>query len=977
MACRLFSHAQGFGSLVEQSLDLKNSFTITQYSTKHGLPQSQVIDIFSKKSGELILSTANGIVLFNGSEFKELDSDVKYKKFIYTHLYWDEKNELLIGRGEQSKPHVIYPYYKSLGNYLAYYTKDDSIFCVAPDGNIFAAGIPGFHFKQVVSTGLNLPKCVLYTKKGLLIGNLEGLYRYDPISAKCIKLLNGQFEKIKVDPNTDQIYALSTADLWLIGDTISKVFSINNPAIDNRCLDLEFVEDYAVFVATTQGLYEISDGYTDHYDKQTMPSVYLYSLYYNKSEDCLFVGTGEKGLLKLQFKNCYSYAARQGFSRTSSPNSIIQTKNGEVLLAESNGILLRMGIDTIYPLTVEMGSYASLTEIDGILYAGTWGAGLKLLKGKKLMDSLQMPELPDNSVHSVFRDSRGNIWVGTGYGIARGTSAAGIRTVFEKEIKAQVITFYELRNKQICIGTNDGVFIVDKQDRIVKHISAAMGLEGKQVRSFLEDEEGKLWIGTYDGGLYCFHKGRLTNINKIKNARLHRDVFCLAQDGYGYLFITSNHGLWRIKKTDLDSFYYRKLNYLVPFYYGEEAGILNTEFNGGFQNNFLRTKGGHFYFPALQGAVALIPEESTFRKLVPTIDEIIINDTLKTIKSTVFQRETYSLQFSFSCVNYSNKYNVYYQYKLDGAQAAGWSQLQKNATINFRMLPPGKYTFSVRAIDAFNDRDPATANYSFEILPYFYETLWFKIAFVIIISLLVFLITFIRIKAVRKKQVEKEKAKRRIAELELNVLLAQMNPHFIFNSLNSLKYFLNTEDIKRADEFIDNFSFLLRKVMIYSDEKFISIADEIAMLQAYIGLESIRMNNRFSYTIEADEDIGAKLIPTFIIQPFVENAIKHGFATSEEYCNLHITFRHSNNIICCIIDDDGIGRKKAGEMKADFLTHESKGISNVLERIAIKKESYGKEISIEIVDKKDYTGKARGTMVVINIEEINDTYNYS
>jgi hypothetical protein len=441
--------------------------------------------------------------------------------------------------------------------------------------------------------------------------------------------------------------------------------------------------------------------------------------------------------------------------------------------------------------------------------------------------------------------------------------------------------------------------------------------------------------------------------------------------------MTSNHGLWRIRQKDLDDFYYEKLSYLVPFYYGEESGILNTEFNGGFQNNYLQTRNGHFYFPTVEGLVAHIPDQPEFRKLRPVINEIIINDTLNSSRRKTLDRETYSLQFNFPCVNFSAKYNVYYQYKLEGSQNSDWSGLQKGTTINFKILPPGRYTFHVRAIDAFNDRHPAEASYSFEILPYFYETTWFKVLFVLVVSLLVFFVTFVRIREVRKKQVEKEKVQRRIAELELNVLLAQMNPHFIFNSLNSLKYFLNTEDIARADEFIDNFAFLLRKVMIYSNEKFIAISDEIAMLNAYIGLENIRMNNKFSYTIEADPGMEEKLIPTFIIQPFVENAIKHGFANSEESCNLNITFRYGNNIICCIIDDDGVGRERAKELRAEHQLHESKGISNVLERIAIKKESYGKKISIEIVDKKDYTGKARGTMVVINIEEIDDTHNYN
>jgi hypothetical protein len=967
------------GYLIEPSLKLKNSFTITQYSTKHGLPQNQVISMTARPDGELIISTANGIVEFNGAEFSEIPKDERYKKYVYTDIYWNDTHRMLIGSGQFRRPYVLYPYYKQIGNYVSYFTQSDSIYCINMEGGVFAARFPELSFKQFASTGIRDVICSYMTEDAIFLGTPKALYRYDKKDKTSKAIVSGFFKTIKTKPGTQELYALSTKGLWKIGDSLQQVFSLNDPRDGYYCLDFAFT-DWAIFISSTSGLYEVTDEYVEYHGKNSqLPSVFFHSLHYNKNENCLFVGTTDKGLLKLQFKDCYFFSSAQGFGPTPSIGSVIQTKKGEVLVNETTKTILKVGIDTVYDYTggtTPYGAFGVLAEISDTVYAGTWGAGIWRYKNGRKIDSIISPALPDNSIHAIFQDSKGIIWAGSSHGIAKGKTAKSMKPCLIKETRAEVITFYELKNGNICVGTNEGAYIIDG-DRVIEHIGVSMGLTGREVRCFYEDEEGKLWIGTYGGGLYCFRKGKLTSINKMKNARLDKDVFCLAPDECGCFYMTSNHGLWRIRQKDLDDFYYGKLGYLVPFYYGEESGILNTEFNGGFQNNYLKTRNGHFYFPTVEGLVAHIPDHPEFRKLRPLIDEVIINDTLNSGGQKVLERETYSLQFNFPCVTFSSKYNVYYQYRLEGSQNSDWSGLQKSIAINFKMLPPGNYTFYVRAIDAFNDRNPEVASWSFEILPYFYETTWFKTLFVLLISLLVFFITFFRIREVRRKQVEKEKVQRRIAELELNVLLAQMNPHFIFNSLNSLKYFLNVEDIARADEFIDNFSFLLRKVMIYSNEKFISIADEIAMLNAYIGLENIRMNNKFSYTIEADEGIEEKLIPTFIIQPFVENAIKHGFANSEESCNLSISFRYANNIICCIIDDDGVGREKAKELKAEYLLHESKGIANVLERIAIKKESYGKKISIEIVDKKDYTGKARGTMVVINIEEIDDTNDYN
>ncbi len=839
-------------------------------------------------------------------------------------------------------------------------------------GKIFGADFKDLALKEIVTTSLRDPNCFYPSGNTVFVGKDDGLYKYNILNNSSVKLYDGTFTKIMFSETTNKIYALSTKTLYELTNSFQPVFTLANEKREDLCFDFEIIDSLTMFIATTNGLYEINDGEQDYYSKKSsLPSASLYSLYYNKYEDALFVGSGDKGLLKLQFKNCYSFSTNEGFGQTCSLSSLIKTKEGKVLIAESSGTLFQMGADTTQAFIKDKKSYTSLQEVEDVIWAGTWGGGAFLIRNNEIVDSIYYPKhLPDNTVHCVLKDAFGNIWVGTENGLARGKDVSSIRPALQKEVTGHIITLYELKDHRICVGGSKGAFIVDQKHGTVNHIGESMGLKGREVRCFKEDNEGKIWMGTYGGGLYCYHKNKLTNINEIKNSCLDKDVFCIAEDTFGYYYITSNHGLWRLNIKALNEFYYGRLNHLIPFHYNEESGILNAEFNGGFQNNYLRTKSGHFYFPTLQGIVVTTPEEPISRKLKPIINQIIINDTLADLNIHTLEKETYSVQFKFSCVNFSNKLNIYYQYKLKGSDNEEWSSLQKSTIINFKLLPPGKYVFYIRAIGGFNDKNPEEVQFAFEVLPYFYETLWFKTTMVAIISIVVFLIMYFRVKAIRKKQLEHKKNKRRFAELELNVLLAQMNPHFIFNSLNSLKYFLNVNDLKKADEFLDHFSFLLRKVMIYSSEKFISLSEETALLHAYIELEKIRLNDRFVFTIEMEEAISEKLIPTFIIQPFVENAIKHGFVNSSEKCNLHISFTRSGNTICCIVDDDGVGRKKAEEMKQGSMAHESKGISNVRERMAIKKNAYGKEISIKIIDKKDELGNSKGTRVIINIEEI-------
>lgn len=964
----LFLQSQSSGQFIDASQDIKIPFTISQFSTKQGLPQSQVIDLIAKKNGALIISTANGIVEYNGNEFIDFLQSNKYKEHIYTKLIWHEKSQKLFGNELSGNCYLLYPTYIALPKCKSSCLANDSIFSIANNGDIFGASVMNLEFKKLKSTGVINANCLLSHKNNFLIGNHDSLYEFSRKNNSTKSLLAGDFTELKPNPYDSSLYCLSTRDIYKITNkNILKVFQLQDFNLAQICQDIDFIDDKEFFVATSGGLYQVTPEYADLYSKKSaLPSSFLQSLFYNKDENCLFIGTGEKGLLKLQLKNCYSFSSREGFGETSSLSSIIKTKQGEVLIGETLGRLFKLGIDTVYTKENIRASFASLAEIDDIVFAGTWGEGVKLIKDNKIIGTLNSPgNLPNSFVHASFKDKIGRIWIGTSNGIAQGKNIKDISPILTTTIKREIICFYELRNGNICVGGSDGVYIINKENKIIKHIGYELGLEGKEVRCFYEDKEGKLWIGVYNGGLFCYFQNKLTSINKLKNAMLDNDVFCLAKDDYGYFYITSNHGLWRLKESDLNDFYYRKLNYLVPFHYMEEVGILNTEFNGGFQNNYLKTKLSHFYFPSIQGVVIVTPEEPKFRKLNTNINSVFVNDTLFNGINPEFNRNTYSLQFDFSCINFLSKYNVYYQYKLENDKLSDWSSLQKNNSVSFKLLPPGTYTFSVRAIDAFNDKDPQTASFIFSIKAMYYETFWFKALMVLLFLGLTVFVGRLRVQSYRRKSEEKEKTRREIAELELKAIQSQMNPHFVFNSLNSIKYFLSNNDTVTADKYIDHFSFLIRNFLDYTSINFIEIGEEIKILTSYLELEKMRLNNKFDYKIVSNPIYKNTLIPTFLLQPFVENAVKHGFASSQKNHLLVITFDFEINRIICTIDDDGIGIDKSQALKSQNTKRSSKGIALAKEKVSILKETQDMNVEIEVIDKK--TISAEGTLIKIII----------
>lgn len=961
------SFSQTNGHLIEQSLGIKVPFTITQYSTREGLPQSQVAEIEVKKNGHLIISTANGIVEFNGVSFKSMKISDECKKHIFTKLFWVDDSQTLIGTETGASLSQIYPSFIET-IFKAPFVVNDSLFCISEMGDIYYSKTNNLKYKKLFASTIKNAKCMCFKSPNFYIGSSEGLYKYNLLKNETTKLLKGEFLSLLINPFNNLVYAVGSNEIFKINKEPVKVFEIENRNV--LCKDIAFIDSSEFFVATTKGLYQVGKGYKDLYTKKnTLPSEYIECLYYNKQENCLFVGTGEKGLLRLQLKNCYSFAEAQGFKTASSISSIIKTTSNDVLVSEYCCNIYKIGVDTIYPYTDVTSGYASLAEIDSVIFAGTWGNGVKLIKNKKLIGQLSYPNnLPDPNVHGVFKDSKGGIWISTNNGIAWGAKSEEIKPLHPKRITDLIVVFYELKNNNVCIGGSNGVFILDQNKNIITKLDKSNGLVAKEIRSFYEDTEGKLWIGTYDGGLYCYYKNNLVQINSMKNAMLDKDAFCLAKDSFGYLFITSNHGLWRINENDLNNFYYKKTDYLVPFFYGEETGILNTEFNGGFQNNYLKTKQNHFYFPTIQGLVIVTPEQPVFRKLNIVLDKILVNDTFSSVNQTVFNRNVYSLQFDFSCISFVSKYNVYYQYKIvHDNETAQWSALQKNQSVSFKLLVPGKYTFVIRAIDAFNDPNPTEIKYKFEILPYFYETFWFKVILLLLIISVVSTFTRYRIQIFRRKGIEKERQKRQLAELELKVLQSQMNPHFIFNCLNSIKYFISIHDDKNANDFIDYFSVLLRKFIGYSESSFITIDEEAKVLESYLELEKRRSDPPFTTILQIPEELFQIKIPTFLIQPFVENAIKHGIFNSFEKCHLQIIFKIEINNLICIIDDTGIGRKKSNEINRKKNYHVSKGLNLINDKIQSIKEVYNIDIKILIEDKEDTQGNSLGTKVILQI----------
>jgi two-component system sensor histidine kinase YesM len=213
--------------------------------------------------------------------------------------------------------------------------------------------------------------------------------------------------------------------------------------------------------------------------------------------------------------------------------------------------------------------------------------------------------------------------------------------------------------------------------------------------------------------------------------------------------------------------------------------------------------------------------------------------------------------------------------------------------------------------------------------------------------------------------------KKKNKEIALQSLRREMNPHFIFNSLNSVNQFISQNKELEANKYLTNYSNLMRNMMENSNKDFVSLSTEIEQLKKYLELEHLRFHDKFDFKIEVDEtvDTDAVFVPNMIIQPHLENAIWHGLRYKEDKGFLLLKFDFRNDKIVAIIDDNGIGLTKSNELKTqNQKVHQSRGLTNTKERIALLNELYKKEITFQIKEKE---APQTGTVVEIIFPHFN------
>jgi hypothetical protein len=359
--------------------------------------------------------------------------------------------------------------------------------------------------------------------------------------------------------------------------------------------------------------------------------------------------------------------------------------------------------------------------------------------------------------------------------------------------------------------------------------------------------------------------------------------------------------------------------------------------------------------------LADLPDDNQIPELI--LNAVEVNDVKQKFTSQEkptyrFDHNRFTFEFALKTLKYRTE--ILYQYKLEGIDESWQTNSYGDNRIEYKSLPSGEYSFRYRT--SYRGNLSGEKTFVFAIATPFWRLWWFWT----LCAALFVLATYFVYTAQTKRQKVLAQNQRALVASKLTAIQSQMNPHFIFNSLNSIQDLVLRQDGENAYNYISKFAFLVRKVLAFSEEEFIDIEDEFQMLNVYLELEELRFRKDFEFEIihEDPEDV---MIPPMIIQPFVENALKHGLLHKKGEKRLKILTFLEEHSLRCIIEDNGVGREKSAQInKRKSQKHDSFSVKSIRSRFDILKSKYGGELGVEFEDLYE-KNQATGTRVILKI----------
>jgi ligand-binding sensor domain-containing protein len=474
----------------------------------------------------------------------------------------------------------------------------------------------------------------------------------------------------------------------------------------------------------------------------------------------------------------------------------------------------------------------------------------------------------------------------------------------------------------------------------------------------------QVWVGCYSGGaaVYDVKEKKWTRIHTLNSPLPNNQVNSLLADKENNVWLFTSNGMarWDVSKKKLRSF-------------TSENGLPFSFFD-----NYTQQLLPDGRIVACSGIHLLVfnpAETNREQQLPPPVLTDIDFRRMEKMHIVFAGKELISLKpphhsFTafFSARTYGNMKDIAYRCKLIGFDQQ-WQETE--SYVSYKNLPAGTYSLHVMYRNANGQWSADAELFSFRILPPFYETWWFRAGVLVLLAALIWLVAALRIRQIKRREEEKTTLEKQWAELEMKALRAQMNPHFIFNSMNSVNSYILNNDPQAASEYIARFAKLIRLILDNSNSALVTLNQEKELLENYLLAESMRFDQPFQWRIYIAPEIDPFTVklPSMLLQPYVENAIWHGLQhRANGGGKLNISFFMQGQSMVCCIEDNGIGRAAAAAIQQKRpQAHRSHGLHINSARLEMISRRMGKPAGAVITDLTDDNGIASGTRVEITL----------
>ena len=949
---------------------LNQDGSFTNYTAREGLASNDVSSILEDKNGKIWVGTwHNGVSCYNGRSFINYTADDGLANNTVGSMLVDKNGNLWCGNGS------------------------GKISCL--DFKKKLQGEKQKFSNYTIAQGLSDVLNITEDRNGnLWFGMFEGAFRLNwdkksnPDKESFISfttrqgLPNNNINSILEDKSGNMWFCTDDGGVSLLnrGLKILSSLTINDVLLYSKVGSVLEDKPGNIWIGTLgEGALRLSpDGksLSSYTTSQGLPDNNVFDILEDKKGNIWFGGIGAISRLDRDGKSLTNYTAAHGLIKDSFVLKILEDKEGNIWFTTHAGAYrLSFNQNSITRYTTTQGLLSNrvndiLEDKKGDFWFGTLG-GLSRLShdGKSFTNYTTEQGLVSNSISSLLQDSSGNLWIGTSEG---------------------------------GVNRYDGKTFTD--------FTTTQGLSNDKVKNIVMDKKGMIWLGTEKG--FTILKGFVQNAkaplnhseqkilqpsNELTNSELERNnfkpVFEIYNSKTGYpieeissnILVTRDGIIWAgtgsHEKTVRFDYSSIPKNPDPPYVFIQSIKINNeviswydVSHNNENTDSFTKTPNG-------------IEEVTQFGKLLDKDQRQAMRKKFSAVKfdsiarfypvpvNLVLPYEHNNITFDFAVSEPATPGLVRYQYMMEGYEKE-WSPVSDKTNATYGNIHEGNYTFKLKAQGPDGVwSEPIT--YTFKVLPPWYRTWWFLITAVVCVAALFYALIRWRLHQKFRLQLERsEKEKQfaefqhKTAELEMQALRAQMNPHFIFNSLSSINMFILENNKVQASEYLSKFSRLVRLILQNSQEAFIPLDKELEALRLYLELESLRFEQRFEYKISVNDEVDTTMIkvPPLIIQPYAENAIWHGLMHKKEKGHLEIELYQKEKLLFCKIADDGVGRKRAAELNTkSSLTYKSMGMRITADRIAILQQQEKNNTSISINDLVLPDGRSAGTEVLIKL----------